>query len=474
MGKKMKKNDIGLIGLGVMGENLIMNIESRGYSVSVFNRTYEKTEKFINGSAKNRKITGFKTLEKFVESIEKPRKIMLMVKAGEAVDKTLEALFPLVDQGDILIDGGNSLFSDTIRRTRQVEDKGFLYIGTGVSGGEEGALKGPSIMPGGSQDAYKSIQPVFEAIAAKVNDEPCCSYIGPNGAGHFVKMVHNGIEYGDMQLIAESYFLMKNLLGMTNEEMCEVFTEWNTEELDSYLIGITREILKKKDPESGEYVLDIILDKAGQKGTGKWTSQTALNLGVSAPTIAEAVFARCISAVKQERIHASGILKGPEKQILSVSKKEMIHAISEALYASKICSYAQGFALMREAGEEYGWKLDFGKIAMIWRGGCIIRAQFLEKIKQAYDKDSHLKNLLLDDYFLKGAESRMKSWRLVVSEAVKNGIPIPGFTSALTYYDSYRSPVLWANMIQAQRDYFGAHTYERTDRPGIFHTEWLL
>jgi len=468
----MSKQNFGLIGLGVMGENLILNIESKGFSVSVYNRTYSKTEKFLNTRAKGKQIKGFENIKDFVDSLEKPRKIMLLVKAGEAVDATIEKLLPYIEERDIIIDGGNSFFKDTIRRTKYLNEKGIRYIGTGVSGGEEGALKGPSMMPGGNEDAYKEIEPIFTKIAAQVNGEPCCTYIGNDGAGHYVKMVHNGIEYGDMQLISEAYFLMKNLLKISNEEMSEIFAEWNKGELNSYLIEITSHILKKKDEETGKYIIDLILDKAGQKGTGKWTSQSALDLGIATPTIAEAVFARCISAIKEERVEASKVLKGVEVHFIG-EKNDFIEDIRKALYASKICSYAQGFALMKEAGKEYNWNLDFGKIAMIWRGGCIIRAQFLHRIKDAFDRNPDLKNLLLDDYFKKIVEGNQKSWRGVVKIAVENGLPVPGFTSALAYYDSYRTARLSANMIQAQRDYFGAHTYERVDKEGIFHTEWL-
>jgi 6-phosphogluconate dehydrogenase len=400
---------------------------------------------------------------------------MLMVKAGSAVDETIGLLLPLLDQGDLVIDGGNSLFKDTIRRAKDLGAKGFRYIGTGVSGGEEGALKGPAIMPGGTPDAYDLVKDVFLKISAKVRGEPCCTWIGPDGAGHYVKMIHNGIEYGDMQLISESYFLMKNLLGMKNKEMASVFDEWNAGELASYLIEITAAILKKKDSETGRHVVDLILDKAGQKGTGIWTSQNGLELGVSIPTIAEAVFARCISAVKDQRVAAAKILKGPALKPVKnpAQRKRIIKAIREALYASKICSYSQGFSLMKEAAGTYKWSLDFGKIAMIWRGGCIIRAQFLERIKEAYERNPGLQNLMLDDYFKSALEKGQAGWRKVVALAVANGIAVPAFMSSLAYFDGYRSEKLSANMLQAQRDYFGAHTYERVDRPGVFHTEWI-
>ena len=469
----MSQNNFGLIGLGVMGENLVLNIESRGYSVSVYNRTTSKMTNFISGKAKGKNIEGFEKLEDFVQSLEKPRKIMLMVKAGKPVDATIDSLIPLLDKDDIIIDGGNSFFKDTIRRNQYLKEKGLRFIGTGVSGGEEGALKGPSIMPGGDLEAYKEIEPIFTKISAKADDGAACvTHIGPDGAGHYVKMVHNGIEYGDMQLISEAYYLMKNVLGLSNEEMSNIFSEWNKGVLNSYLIEITADILKKKDEETGKYVIDIILDRAGQKGTGKWTGQSALDLGISLSTITEAVFARCISAVKKERTAASKVLTGPEVNFTG-SKEEFIQNIHDALYASKICSYAQGFALMREAGKEYNWDLDFGKISMIWRGGCIIRAQFLERIKEAYDRKPDLANLLLDEYFKEAVEKGQTGWRNVIIESVKNGIPALALTSSLAYYDSYRTERLSANMIQAQRDYFGAHTYERVDKEGIFHTQWI-
>ena len=468
----MKKQDFGLIGLGVMGENLILNIERNGFSVSVHNRTYAKTEKFMEGRADGKNIQGFEDIKDFVESIRPPRKIMMLVKAGEAVDSTIDNLLPHLEKNDIIIDGGNSFFKDTIRRYKYVNERGFRYIGTGVSGGEEGALKGPSIIPGGNESAYREIEPIFTKIAARVNGDSCCTYIGSDGAGHFVKMIHNGIEYGDMQLISEAYFIMKNLLAISNDEMSKIFSEWNKGELDSYLIEITADILKKKDDETGKHVIDIILDRAGQKGTGKWTSQSALDLGISTPTIAEAVFARCISAIKNERIKASKVLHGPQIRFHG-DKEKIINSMQRALYASKICSYAQGFALMREAAKEFNWNLNFGKIAMIWRGGCIIRAQFLHRIKEAYDTNPDLMNLLLDEYFKESVEKAQDSWREVIKLAIDNGIPVPAFSSALAYYDSYRTERLSANMIQAQRDYFGAHTYERIDKEGVFHTEWL-
>ncbi len=471
----MSSYDIGLIGLAVMGENLVLNMENHGFSVAVYNRTVEKVDRFISGRAQGKNIGGFHTIEELVASLKRPRKVMLMVKAGKPVDDFIELLLPHLEPGDIIIDGGNSHFPDTIRRTSYVEEKGFLYIGTGVSGGEEGALKGPSIMPGGSTEAWPHVKPLFQSISAKVEDgSPCCQWLGPDGAGHFVKMVHNGIEYGDMQMICEAYTLMERVLGMTPAEMHEVFAEWNEGELDSYLIEITRDIMAKVDPETGKPMIHVILDTAGQKGTGKWTSQAALDLGVPAPTIAEAVFARTISAIKEERGAASIVLTGPEPA-LEVDRGEFVEKIRRALYAAKICSYAQGYQLMRAAAEEYGWDLKFGDIALMWRGGCIIRAQFLGRIKQAFDNRPDLPNLLLDPYFKAAIDENQQAWREVTAQAVMLGIPVPAFSSALAYYDSYRSETLPANLLQAQRDYFGAHTYERVDRPRgeFFHTEWL-
>ncbi len=468
----MAKQQIGVVGLAVMGKNLAFNIESRGYTVSVFNRSREKTDAMMQ-EATGKNIVPTYSIEEFVQSLETPRKILLMVKAGPATDATIEQLKPHLEKGDILIDGGNTFFQDTIRRNKELSDLGFHFIGTGVSGGEEGALKGPSIMPGGQKEAYDLVAPILQAISAKVNGDPCCTYIGPDGAGHFVKMVHNGIEYGDMQLIGESYFLLKNILGLSNDELHQVFSDWNQGELDSYLIEITRDIFTKIDEETGKPLVDMILDKAGQKGTGKWTSQNALDLGVPLPIITESVFARFISAMKDERVQASKILTGPTSGAFSGNRKEFIEQVRQALYFSKICSYAQGFAQMRVASEEYGWDLKFGEIAMIWRGGCIIRAQFLQKIKDAYDRDSQLKNLLLDPYFKDIANRYQDSLRNVIATAVMNGIPVPGFSAALSYYDSYRMKNLPANLLQAQRDYFGAHTYERVDKEGIFHTKWI-
>lgn len=468
----MTKQQIGVVGLAVMGKNLAFNIESRGYTVSVYNRSREKTDAMMKESS-GKNIVPTYSVEEFVNSLEKPRKILLMVKAGSATDATIEQLKPFLEKGDILIDGGNTFFKDTIRRNKELSDLGFHFIGTGVSGGEEGALHGPSIMPGGQKEAYDLVAPILQAISAKVNGEPCCTYIGPDGAGHYVKMVHNGIEYGDMQLIGESYFLLKNILGLNNDELHEVFAEWNKGELDSYLIEITKDIFTKIDDETGKPLVDVIMDKAGQKGTGKWTSQNALDLGVPLPLITESVFARFISAMKEERVAASKVLSGPAKKTFTGNREEFIEQVRQALYFSKICSYAQGFAQMRVASEEYNWNLNYGEISMIWRGGCIIRAQFLQKIKDAYDRDPGLKNLLLDPYFKDIADRYQDSLRKVIATAVMNGIPVPSFSAALSYYDSYRTETLPANLLQAQRDYFGAHTYERVDKEGIFHTKWF-
>jgi 6-phosphogluconate dehydrogenase len=470
----MEKQDIGLIGLAVMGENLVLNMERNGFSVAVYNYTTSEVDDFINGRAKGKHIKGCHTVEELIDSLQKPRKIMMLIKAGKPVDAIIDQLVPHLENGDILIDGGNSHFLDTIRRTKFVEEKGMLYIGTGVSGGEEGALNGPSIMPGGSREAWPHVKPIFQAIAAKVDDgSPCCEWVGRDGAGHFVKMVHNGIEYGDMQMISEAYSLMKNLLGLSHPEMQISFDEWNKGELDSYLIEITAAILGKTDEETGEPLLEKILDTAGQKGTGRWTTLQALDLGIPDVTIAEAVFARAMSAIKEERVNASRILNGPIPDFKG-NKKEFMDMIRQALYASKICSYAQGYQLLRAAVKEYKWDLKYGEIALMWRNGCIIRAQFLGKIKEAFDQKPDLVNLLLDDYFRKAIEDNQKAWRNVVATAVENGIPVPAFSSALVYYDSYRTERLPANLLQAQRDYFGAHTYERTDKPRgeFFHTNW--
>ena len=468
----MTKQQIGVVGLAVMGKNLAFNIESRGYSVSVFNRSKSKTDEMMN-EAQGKKLVPTYTLEEFVASLEVPRKILLMVKAGEATDATINQLKPLLQKGDILIDGGNTFFKDTRRRNQELSELGFHFIGTGVSGGEEGALTGPSIMPGGQKEAYDLVAPILKAISAKVGDDACCTYIGPDGAGHYVKMVHNGIEYGDMQLISESYFLLKQVLGLSAEELHEVFSEWNKGELDSYLIEITADIFKKYDDETGKPMVDIILDQAGHKGTGKWTSQSALDLGVPLPVITESVFARYISSIKDERVAASKQIQGPKPVPFTGDKAALIESIRKALYMSKIVSYAQGFAQMKAASEEYGWDLQYGEIAMIFRGGCIIRAQFLQKIKDAYDRDADLNNLLLDPYFKDIVENYQAALREVIATAVVNGIPVPCLSSALSYFDSYRTETLPANLIQAQRDYFGAHTYQRVDKEGIFHTEWL-
>jgi len=465
--------DIGLIGLAVMGENLALNMESKGFSVAVYNRTVSKVDAFIEGRAKGKNIKGCHSLEELVKSLKKPRKIMLMVKAGSPVDEFIELLIPLLEPGDIIIDGGNSNFQDTIRRTKYVESKGLLYIGTGVSGGEEGALTGPSMMPGGSPPAWQHVKDIFQSICAKTPEgEPCCDWIGENGAGHFVKMVHNGIEYGDMQMICETYHLMKVGLGMTNEEMHKVFAEWYEGELNSYLIEITRNILAYKD-EEGNYVLDLILDTAGQKGTGKWTVITALDEGQPLTAIAEAVFARCLSALKEERVKASKVIQGKVSKFTG-DKKQFIDDLRKALYASKIVSYAQGYQLMRSAAKTYNWNLNYGGIALIWRGGCIIRSVFLGKIKEAFDRNPNLENLLLDPFFASVVNDSQESWRRVVATAVQLGIPVPAMASALAYFDGYRSEWLPANLLQAQRDYFGAHTYERIDKPRgqFFHTNW--
>ncbi|MDT2346766.1 NADP-dependent phosphogluconate dehydrogenase [Enterococcus faecium] len=469
----MSKQQIGVVGMAVMGKNLALNIESRGYSVALFNRTGAKTTAVVEEHPdKNFKATY--TIEEFVESIEKPRRILLMVKAGPATDATIQELLPHLDKGDILIDGGNTFFKDTMRRNEELANSGINFIGTGVSGGEEGALKGPSIMPGGQKEAYALVAPILEQISAKAEDgAPCVTYIGPNGAGHYVKMVHNGIEYGDMQLIAESYDLMKNILNLSVEEMADIFKEWNQGELDSYLIEITADILTRKDDEgTGKPVVDVILDAAGNKGTGKWTSQSALNLGVPLPLITESVFARYISAYKEERVQASKILSRTNDFEFTGDKKELVEKIREALYFSKIMSYAQGFAQLRVASKEFDWDLPFGEIAKIWRAGCIIRARFLQKITDAYDKNPEIENLLLDDYFVEITKKYQQSVRDVVALAVQAGVPVPTFSSAIAYFDSYRAERLPANIIQAQRDYFGAHTYERVDKEGIFHYSW--
>ena len=468
----MKKADIGLIGLAVMGENLVMNMESKGFTVAVYNRTTSKVTDFIEGRAKGKNIVGAYSIEELVDKLEKPRKVMLMVKAGAPVDAFIDQLIPHLDAGDIIIDGGNSHFPDTIRRCKYVEEKGLLYIGTGVSGGEEGALKGPSMMPGGSPAAWQHVKPIFQSICAKVGDEPCCDWVGEGGAGHFVKMVHNGIEYGDMQLICEAYQLMRDYLGMTADDMADVFADWNEGELDSYLIEITRDILGHKDVD-GTPLVDQILDTAGQKGTGKWTGIAALDEGVPLTLIGEAVFARCLSAAKDARVAASKVLSGPPV-VFEGDQVQFIENIRKALYAAKIVSYAQGYQLMRSAAQTYGWNLNYGGIAMMWRGGCIIRSVFLGKIREAFEKNQALENLILDDYFAEAMEDAQAGWRDVVSQAIRNGIPVPAMASALTYFDGMRTERLSANLLQAQRDYFGAHTYERLDAPRgqFFHTDW--
>lgn len=469
----MSKAHIGVVGMAVMGRNLALNIESRGFTVAVYNRSREKTDDLMNTDGKGKNLVPTYSVEEFVASLEKPRKILIMVQAGAGTDATIQSLTPHLDKGDIIIDGGNAYFPDTQRRSKELTEQGFHFIGTGVSGGEEGALKGPAIMPGGPEEAYKLVEPILTGISAKVNGDPCCTYIGPDGAGHYVKMVHNGIEYGDMQLICEAYQLLKDVLGLSTDELHSIFSEWNKGELDSYLIEITADIFSKKDPETGKPMVDVILDSAGQKGTGKWTSQSSLDLGVPLSIITESVFSRFLSAMKEERVAASKVLKGPQTAPFQGDKAAFVESVRKALFASKICSYAQGFAQMRAASEEYNWNLQYGNIAMIFRGGCIIRARFLQNIKDAYDRDPGLRNLLLDDYFKNVVESYQDAWRDVVATAVRYGIPVPSFASALAYYDSYRSERLPANLLQAQRDYFGAHTFKRVDKEGTFHHNWM-
>lgn len=466
------KSDIGLVGLAVMGQNLVLNMNDKGFRVSVYNRTTSKVDEFLEGPAKGTNIKGFHDLKSFIGSLKTPRRVMLMVKAGPVVDAFIEQLVIYLDKGDIIIDGGNSLFNDSDRRTHELHKKGILFIGSGVSGGEEGARHGPSLMPGGNYAAWPHVKPIFQAIAAHVDGEPCCDWVGNDGAGHYVKMVHNGIEYGDMQLICEAYHMMRAGLGMDGDEIQQVFAEWNEGVLDSYLIEITRDILAVKD-DDGELLIDHILDTAGQKGTGKWTGMNALDLGVPLTLIGEAVFARCLSARKEERVRASKVLPALTSSFEG-DKKAMVDAIRDALYASKIISYAQGYMLMREAAETYGWELNYGGIALMWRGGCIIRSQFLSKIRDAFDLNPELENLLLDDFFIEAITEALPGWRKAVGMAVALGVPVPAFSSALTFYDGYRSERLPANLLQAQRDYFGAHTYERTDRPRgeFFHTNW--
>lgn len=481
------QHDIALIGLAVMGQNLVLNMANNGYSVGVFNRTTSTTDDFINSldskpegvvaEGTPDRIVGYHDLAELIGNLQTPRKVMMMVKAGPAVDAFIETVKPLLSPGDIIIDGGNTEFADTNRRTKAIEEAGLLYIGTGVSGGEEGALKGPSIMPGGSKAAWPHVKEILQKISAKVgpnNDIPCCEWVGENGAGHYVKMVHNGIEYGDMQLICEAYFILKNALGLSNDELFQVFKEWNEGDLESYLIEITRDIFTVKDPETGDDLVDKILDTARQKGTGKWMSQHALDLGVPTTLITEAVYARCLSAQKDARVRAEKVLSGPEGQYEG-DKAAFIEDVRQALYASKLCSYAQGYVQLDAAAKEFGWKLDNGNIAMLWRGGCIIRSRFLGDIKDAFDKNPNLENLLLDDFFKEAVEKAQPSWRRVVSTAVNLGLPVPGFTAALSYFDGYRRGRLPANLLQAQRDYFGAHTYQRIDKPleETFHTDWI-
>ncbi|KAF2071262.1 hypothetical protein CYY_007420 [Polysphondylium violaceum] len=474
----MTKADIGLIGLAVMGENLVLNMESHGFTVAVYNRTTAKVDEFVNGRGKDKKFVGCHSIEQLVQSLATPRKVMLMVKAGEVVDHFIDLLVPHLEKGDIIIDGGNSLYTDSDRRVKSLAAKGLLFVGTGVSGGEEGALKGPSIMPGGNPAAWEAVKPIFQGISAKVQpgDQPCCDWVGDGGAGHYVKMVHNGIEYGDMQLISEAYFIMKHYLGLNNQELQDVFTEWNKGELNSYLIEITSDIFGKK--EDGEYVVDTILDSAGQKGTGKWTAMNALDLGVPTTLIGESVFARCLSSLKDERVKAAKILPGPNAsesyKHFQGDKKQFIEYVKQALFASKLVSYAQGFTMMKAAAKEYGWKLNYGAIALLWRGGCIIRSTFLGKIKEAFDHDANLDNLLTDCWFTEKLQEAQTGWRQVASVSLLTGIPTPAFTSALSYYDGYRCPTLSANLLQAQRDYFGAHTYEKLNgkKGEFFHTNW--
>ena len=468
-----KKADIGLIGLAVMGENLVLNMESKGYTVAVFNRTVDKVDNFINGRGKGKNFIGAHSLKELVDALETPRKVMMLVKAGKPVDDFIDQLIPLLEPGDIIIDGGNTHFPDTVRRTAYVESKGLLYVGTGVSGGEEGALKGPSMMPGGSPKAWPFVKEIFQSIAAKVDDgTPCCDWVGEDGAGHFVKMVHNGIEYGDMQIINEAYHLMKELLGMDAFEQHEVFKKWNEGKLDSYLIEITRDILAFKD-EDGTPIVEKILDTAGQKGTGKWTAVTALDLGIPLTLIAESVYSRCLSAQKDLRVKASKVIGGTKPDFKG-DKQQFINDLEEAIFASKIISYAQGYDLMMEAAKEYNWNLNLGGIALMWRGGCIIRSRFLGDIKKAFDNNPKLENLLLDPFFKDAVQSAQESWRRVCATALQNGIPVPAMTSALAYFDGFRNDRLPANLLQAQRDYFGAHMYERIDQPRgkFFHTNW--
>jgi len=469
----MDKQVFGLIGLGVMGQNFVLNVERNGYGVAVYNRTAETTDKYIAGPAAGKNIKPAYTLKEFIDSLESPRKIMLLVKAGAPVDATIQQLIPLLDKGDLIIDGGNSFFTDTERRAKELESQGFNFFGMGVSGGEEGALWGPSLMPGGSRDAYKEVEPIMNAVAAKADEdgEPCVTYLGPGGSGHYVKMVHNGIEYGDMELIAEAYYLLDRALGLSAQEFHEIFTEWNKAELSSFLIEITAKVFSKVDEDTGKPLVEVILDKAGQKGTGRWMGENALELGISIPTIIAAVNGRIISSQKEERVHASSVLTGPTKKYEGGSQK-LIDATRDALYVSKICSYAQGMSLLKKASLEYGYNMDLGAIARIWRAGCIIRARLLNDITSAFNRNKDLPNLLVDDAFRESVNSRQESWRFVIQTAIESGIPMPAMSASLAYYDSYRSERLPANLIQAQRDFFGAHTFERIDKPGTFHADW--
>jgi 6-phosphogluconate dehydrogenase len=468
-----KTAKIGMIGLAVMGENLAMNIERNGYPIAVYNRSPEKVDDFV-ARAQGKQVIGTKSPEEFVKALERPRKAILLVKAGEAVDKTIESIRPFLEEGDIIIDGGNSYFQDTERREKELKAQGLNFIGSGVSGGEKGALWGPSLMPGGDRQAYEQIRPIWEAIAAKVDDGPCVTYIGPGGAGHYVKMVHNGIEYGDMQLIAEAYDMMRGILGMSADEMADVFDEWNRGDLESFLIEITAKILRVKDPETGKPLVDLVLDKAGQKGTGKWTSDIALDLGIVTPTIDAAVDTRNLSARKDERVEASRQIKGPERGAYAGDRAEMIRCIHDALYASKICSYTQGMNLIRAGSQAWNWNIDLGECSRIWKGGCIIRAQFLDKIKQAYQRRADLPSLLVDPDFKAWVEQAQPNWRKAVATAIQTGVPVPGMSASIGYFDTYRTAELPLNLTQAQRDFFGSHTYERTDKPGqpAVHTEW--
>jgi 6-phosphogluconate dehydrogenase len=471
----MKTNqcDIGLVGLAVMGENLVLNMESKGFTVAVYNRTAAVTEKFAANRAKGKNIQPTGTMEEFVAALQRPRKAMIMVKAGAPVDAVINQLVPLLEKGDVIIDGGNSLFTDTQRRCRELEGRGIHFVGCGVSGGEEGALKGPSLMPGGPRESWEIIAPIYRKIAAVVDGEPCCRYMGPDGAGHYVKMVHNGIEYGDMQLICEAYAILSGVLGLTTDELADIFSEWNRGDLDSYLIDITAQIFRKKDPETGRPMVDVILDKAGQKGTGIWTLQSAISQSVVISTINAAVEARVISSRKEDRVKASKILPQPQVEKFNGDRNGLITAVRDALYASKIVSYAQGMELLGAASKEFGWNLNFGDIATIWRGGCIIRAKFLNRIVEAYARDPGLNNLLLDSYFTDIIQKTQHNWRIAVATAIQQGVAVPAFSASLGYFDSYRQARLPSNLLQAQRDFFGAHTYERVDKPGVFHTEWM-